>query len=281
MNFESVRSATLLGYALAVLLTGCATNSAETSPVEPNMQSLNLSDSAEVVEARKVFKDEMERTPLVKNVVFHIQPGEVRYIEYTDPSKNRVDVIQLTSLLPDSIVVSYKPGAAFRYPAWKVSYTDYVQKHKYYWLSSSWSKSDAESAAKALKVLVLDARRDLDQILAANLEKFRLSCQSWQALQEKPPIPEEALQHKVLAENASREKRLDIATDEYLNALKAYPCWPEGQFNAASILGDTGWYTAAVAHMQYYLELVPDAPDAQVARDRITAWQGKLGRTPD
>lgn len=264
---------------LGWLLSGCATNSAETSPAGPNTQSLNLlSDSVDVVEARKVFKSEMERTPLVKNVVFHIQPGEVRYIKYTDPTKNRADVIQLTSLLPESIVVSYKPGAAFRYPAWKLSYTDYVQKHKYYWLSSSWTQSDAENAAKALRVLVLDARHDLDQILATNFEKFKLSCQSWHALQEKPPIPEEAQRQQVLAENALREKNLDRAADEYLKALKAYPCWPEGQLKAATILGDTGWYTAAVAHMEYYLELVPDASNAQFAKNKIAAWQDKIGR---
>lgn len=279
MNFESVKSGTLCFYALGLLLlSACATNSAETSPSGQNMQNLNLSDSTDVVEARRALKDGLERTPLVKNVVFHIQAGEARYIEYTDPSKNTADVVQLTSLLPDSIVVSYKPGGAFRYPAWKLSYTDYVQKHNYYWLSSSWSKSDAENTAKALKILVLDARHDLDRVLAENFEKFKLSCQPWHALQEKPPIPEEALHHKALAEHAFRERKLDQATNEYLDALKVYPCWPEGQFNAASMLGDTGWYTGAVAHMKYYLELVPDASNAQLARDRIAAWQAKIGR---
>lgn len=279
MNCEFVKSATLYFCALGLLLlSACATNSAETSPAVQNMQSLNPSDSADVIEARRVLKAELERTPLVKNVVYHIQTGEARYIEYTDPGKNTADVIQLTSLLPDSIVVSYKPGGAFRYPAWKLSYTDYVQKHKYYWLSSSWSKSNAENAAKALKIMVLDARHDLDGILAEKFEQFKLSCRPWQALQEKPPIPDEALRHQALAENAFREKQLDKATDEYLDAVKVYPCWPEGQFNAASILGDTGWYTGAVAHMEYYLELVPDAANAQLARDRMAAWQDKIGR---
>lgn len=279
MNHESVKSGTLCFCALGLLLlSACATNSAEISTAGQNMQSLSPSDSAGVVEARRVLKKELERTPLVKDVVYHIQAGEARYIEYTDPSKNTAEVIQLASLLPDSIVVSYKPGGAFSYPAWKLSYTDYVQKHKYYWLSSSWSKSDAENAAKALKILVLDARHDLDGMLAAKFEEFKLSCQSWRALQEKPPIPEEALRHQALAENAFREKKLDQATDEYLDAVKVYPCWPEGQFSAASILGDTGWYTGAVAHMKYYLELVPDAANAQLAKDKIAAWQDKIGR---
>ncbi len=261
-----------------LLLSACATNHAESPPAEQGAKSSSLTDTSDVVEARRVFKMEIERTPLVKNVVFHIRPGEARYIEYTDPSKNTADVVQLTSLLPDSIAVSYSPGGAFRYPAWKVSYTEYAQKHKYYWLSSSWSKSDAENAARALRVLVLDARHDLDGILAANFEKFKQACQGWQALQEKPQMPEEALRHKVLAETAFRENKLDKAADEYLEALKTYPCWPEGQFNAASLLGNTGWYTGAVAHMKYFLELVPDAADAQLARGKIVTWQDKIGR---
>lgn len=279
MKVELVNPAAAILTVLVLLsLSSCATNSSETPPAGSILQGSSLSDPPDVVEARRVFKSEMERTPLAENVVFHTQPGEARYIKYTDPANKRVDVIQLTSLLPDSIVVSYKPGAAFRYPAWKLSYTDYVQKHKYYWLSSSWTKADAESAAKALKVLVLDARRDLDQTLAANLEKFRQSCMSWRALEEKPAIPEEVQRHKALAEDAYREKKFDQVANEYLDALKIYPCWPEGQFNAASILGDTGWYTAAVAHMQYYLELAPDASNAQLARDKIAAWQGRIGR---
>jgi hypothetical protein len=35
-------------------------------------------------------------------------------------------------------------------------------------------------------------------------------------------------------------------------------------------------YGNAVLHMQRYLELVPDAPDAQAARDQIVIWQSKI-----
>lgn len=46
----------------------------------------------------------------------------------------------------------------------------------------------------------------------------------------------------------------------------------------ASILGDTGRYTEAIAHMKYYLELVPNASDSQADRDKIKIWQDKMGR---
>lgn len=254
-----------------LLLSGCATSGFSSSEL-----SAKLSDPADLVQVRSVFKTEVELAPLVRNVIFHNEPGEVRYIEYTDPSSNSTKVVQLTSVLPDSIIVSYSPGGING--AWKVSYTDYVQMHQYFWMLSTRSQTDAENLARALKILVLDARHELDGILAANFEKFKLTCQSWHSLQKKPPMLQEAQRHKVLAENAVREKDMDKATDEYIDALTINPCWPEGQHNMASILGDTGRYTEAVAHMKYYLELVPNASDSQADRDKIKIWQDKMGR---
>ncbi len=54
------------------------------------------------------------------------------------------------------------------------------------------------------------------------------------------------------------------------------PLWPEGQFNAARLYGEVGMHGQAVLHMKRYLELRPDAPDAQPARDQIVVWQSKI-----
>jgi hypothetical protein len=264
----------LFSFSMGVLfMSGCST-----SPGNSSSAAQDERGSPEVVQARRVLRRELERTPLVRKVIFHTDPGEVPYIEYTDPAKNSQNVVQLSTLLPDSISVTYSPGRAFVEAAWKVSYTEYVERHQYFWLSSSWSQSDAERAASALRVLVVDARQYLDGMLATNFEKFKAQCRSWRTQQGTSPMPEEARRHKVLAENAARERDLDKAGDEYLDAVKIYPCWPEGQFKAASILGDTGWYTGAIIHMRFYLELVPDAPDAQAVRDKIVVWQDKMSR---
>ena len=276
-NSNLVLFGSFLVVSLLLLLSGCAARQASFAPPVQSGPAIVLSESPSVAEARTVFKQEVERTPLVRDVVFHTNAGEAPYISYTDPSDNVKKAVQLVTVLPASIVVSFSPGGRFTYPAWKVSYTDYVQMNEYFWLSSSWSQTDAENTARALKVLVLDARRVLDEILAANLERFKQTCRDWRALEEKPPLPEAAMHHKMLAESAYREMDRDKAIDEYLDALKNYSCWPDGQLKLANLLGDTGWYTGAVAHMRYYLELVPDAPDAQSARDKIALWQDKMG----
>jgi hypothetical protein len=53
--------------------------------------------------------------------------------------------------------------------------------------------------------------------------------------------------------------------------------WPEGHFNAAVIYGELR-DEKAVWHMRDYLELVPNAPDAQAASDQIIIWQDELAR---
>ena len=107
-------------------------------------------------------------------------------------------------------------------------------------------------------------------------EQFNERAAEWRAATVKPPLPEDARQHKVLAENAVQEKHFAKAIDQYEAALDTFPTWPEGQFNAALLCGETGDYEDAMQHMQNYVQLVPDAQDAQAARDKILIWREKL-----
>lgn len=259
-------------------LAGCVVQegpAVRAKPTDSGTTSTEANVTPEVAQAAKIFKRELERTPLVRNVIWHAEPGTIRYIAFTDPSTHAAEEVTLATVLTPSITVSYSPGSTVTAPGWKVSYTEYVQMHEYYFLSSTWSQSDAEAVAGALRVLVRDARENGAEVIAAGLEKFKVTCRSWR--QERAPMPAEARQHMQAARDAYQARDLDKAGDEYLAALKDFPCWPEGQFNAASILGETGWYTGAVTHMRRYLELVPDASDAQAARDKIVEWTAKTG----
>jgi len=89
----------------------------------------------------------------------------------------------------------------------------------------------------------------------------------------KPAFPESARKFKVLAEDAVKHKRFQDAADLYGSALQAAPWWPDGHFDRALILGELGEYTAAAHEMQRYVALVPNAPDARAARDKIYIWQ--------
>ncbi len=108
-------------------------------------------------------------------------------------------------------------------------------------------------------------------------QAFQQQLAGYQAATDKPKMPDEAHVHEVLAKNAIDEKNLDKGIDEYEAGLEIFPTWPEGQFNLAFLCGESGDYYCAVEHMQDYLELVPGAPNAQAAKDKLIIWKDKLG----
>jgi hypothetical protein len=112
---------------------------------------------------------------------------------------------------------------------------------------------------------------------------FREAVRRYREMPVKPSLPEEARKFKVQAESAFNRKDFDDAAARYLDALKIAPWWPEGYFNRALILGETGRYRKAVEEMRKYLVIVPDAPDAREAQDKIYEWEGlvrKAGSLP-
>ena len=128
----------------------------------------------------------------------------------------------------------------------------------------------AKSLAAALNSL-----REFANDAESPLRTFPQRAETWRALASKPPIPEEVRTQRLLAENAVQEKKPEEALVHYETGLELYPTWPQGYFNAALIAAELGYHAEAVEHMKAYLELVPDAPDAQSARDQIVIWQYK------
>ena len=104
---------------------------------------------------------------------------------------------------------------------------------------------------------------------------FQQKAAAWRALPAKPPISDDVKQHRLLAEDAFNQKQFETAAAEYEAGLEIDPLWAQGHFNAAVIYGELKNYDDAVWHMRCYLELLPNAPDAQDARDQMLLWQGK------
>jgi tetratricopeptide (TPR) repeat protein len=112
---------------------------------------------------------------------------------------------------------------------------------------------------------------------AQEVEGFRAVVAQYRAANPKPDFPEAARRFRVQAESAFTEKRIDDAESLYGKALDAAPWWPQGRFNRALILGELGRYTEATREMKKFLSLVPDAPNARQAQDKIYVWEGKAG----
>ena len=103
-------------------------------------------------------------------------------------------------------------------------------------------------------------------------DPFQDVAANYRAANPKPQFPEEARKFKVQAEFAVQGKQFSKAAGLYGKALEIVPWWPEGHFNRAVILGEIEEYFDAMREMKRYLLLVPDAPNARAAQDKIYQW---------
>jgi hypothetical protein len=122
--------------------------------------------------------------------------------------------------------------------------------------------------------------RQVTDAKKADEAAFQESARRYRELPVKPALPEEARKYQVQAEAAVKRKNFTEASDRYGDALKVAPWWPEGHFNRALILGEMGRYRNAIDEMKKYLAIVPNAPDARAAQDKIYEWEGLAGN-PD
>jgi hypothetical protein len=106
-------------------------------------------------------------------------------------------------------------------------------------------------------------------------EDFHKQAMAWRALAIKPVLPDAARVRRMMAENAIKNKKPEDALMYYEQGVESYPMWPQGWFNAALVAAELGRYDIAVDDMQNYLELVPDAKDAQSAHDQLEIWKMK------
>lgn len=105
--------------------------------------------------------------------------------------------------------------------------------------------------------------------------EFRKQAAAWRT---HPQLSEGSERHKILAEQAFREKDVPRAMSHYEAALDTDPAWPDGNFNLALLSAELGAYGDAARYMKRYLEVVPDAKDAKSARQRIVVWEDKASR---
>jgi tetratricopeptide (TPR) repeat protein len=107
------------------------------------------------------------------------------------------------------------------------------------------------------------------------LHNFSVHAATWRVLATKPALPDVVRVRRLMAEDALKNKKPEDALRYYEQGIESYPMWPEGWFNAALVAGELGEYPEAAEFMQNYLELVPDAKDAQAARDQLEIWKIK------
>jgi tetratricopeptide (TPR) repeat protein len=109
------------------------------------------------------------------------------------------------------------------------------------------------------------------------LALFGTKAAEYRALAVKPPVTEEQRKYIVQANALNEEKDYAGAIALYLKALDLDPVsYPGAYFNLGLLSAQMKRYNAAITYMKQYLLLVPEAPDARSAQDKIYEWELKM-----
>ena len=106
------------------------------------------------------------------------------------------------------------------------------------------------------------------------LERFKRIADNYQILTEKPTFSEEQRKYIIQANALNDNKDYQSAIQYYDKAIALNPVsYPAGYYNLALIASLAGDYNYAILNMKKYLLLLPNAPDAREAQDKIYGWE--------
>jgi tetratricopeptide (TPR) repeat protein len=106
------------------------------------------------------------------------------------------------------------------------------------------------------------------------LSGFQKEAKIYIALSDKPSITEEQRRFIVQANAFNNDKEYSKALDYFEKAIQVNSVsYPSCYYNMALIAAQLKRYKYAVFNMKKYLMLLPDAPDARAAQDKIYEWE--------
>jgi len=91
----------------------------------------------------------------------------------------------------------------------------------------------------------------------------------------KPAFSDEVIKKRLLAEDAIEHKNVRAAVGYYDAGVALDPTWAQGWYNAALLYAEQQDYFDAAVRMKHYLILLPEAPDAATAKEKLLLWEAK------
>ena len=142
---------------------------------------------------------------------------------------------------------------------------------KYFSFSLNSDITDAQSFADDLYFI---QRQLIKSRFVSLLTKFEPIAAQYAALKVKPPVSEDQRKFIVQANSLNQQKQYGIAIELYVKAIQLDPtAYPAGYYNIALLDAQLGYFENAIFEMKKYLLLMPDAPDARSAQDKIYEWE--------
>ncbi len=112
------------------------------------------------------------------------------------------------------------------------------------------------------------------QYFPTALIAFKSAADQYQTLTEKPELSEEQRKYFIQANKLAESGDFFQSIEFYEKGIAVNPIsYPAAYYNLALIAAMTNSYAYAIHCMQKYLMLVPNAPDASEAQDKIYGWE--------
>lgn len=235
---------------------------------------------------------------LLKTPIIYIEYGETDYKVHAQDEeakarlKERIRHLSYESVIIDNEKVSIKARSIPVYrdridiPIYPLFYEDLLESnivvdHDSIKLPSRvklnfWRYEQAakvERIADDLFFIQQALKKQQDERLAL----FESKAAQYRGLKVKPSISEEQRRYVVQANAFNQQKNYARAIELFNKAIEVDPVsYPGAYFNMALLNAQLGKFNKAIFTMKQYLQLVPDAPDARSARDKIYEWEAMV-----
>lgn len=142
-------------------------------------------------------------------------------------------------------------------------------------IDSCWNHEDGQGYAREFADALYALKVGGGGVPEKEANDFHSIALDYRKKDPKPKLPQATIELKKQAESAAKAGRYNSAIDFYTEALSATPWWPYGHYNLAFLLEQQNRKDEAAGEMKKFLDLVPDAVEAEKAKEKIKFWTGK------
>jgi tetratricopeptide (TPR) repeat protein len=120
----------------------------------------------------------------------------------------------------------------------------------------------------------LKIKQHNDSLIRTDSIQFCILVVKYRKMEIKPTVTEEQRKYIVQANSFAKDQQYAEAIDAYKKAIAIDPvAYPQAYYNMALLYAEKKDFEMAVKNMKKYLLLLPDAPDARAAQDKIYEWE--------
>lgn len=280
MNYQTKMSLVFSVCIFLAALTGCGAPSSGRIVYQPVIQqSLSFNSAVTNLQRAAISRDIISATgpftPVrtITNIIVN-ENGTVRWelapeMEWKDnvgpaSGPGPSQAFNMSLLMPGLDFTVYEWG-----PSWEITLPDFMLVGHL---------NNLTKAADNLYV-IRHTLENLTEKQNKSLLLFEPIAAEYRLLSVKPTITEDERRLIVQANESTQEKQYDLAIDLYNKIIERNPTsYPAAYFNLALLYEQQRYYTFAITSMKKYLMLVPEAPDARSAQDKIYGWELKTSK---